>query len=145
MYILVFVNINQLTKTNLPINFSHNIFDIRIQLLKNHHTKKDKNNSDFHEDNPTNKKLREIAEFYAKHKAASGVNSFSAFASNKMETLQRLEYYVSYCMSFCVYIVYFLLFVSFFRFIVFLSTFLFLAFLLDYFFYRLSHFKFFIL
>lgn len=70
-----------------------------MQLLKNHHTKKDKNNSKLHEDNPTNKKLREIAEFYAKHKAASGVNSFSAFASNKMETLQRLEYFILYLLS----------------------------------------------
>lgn len=112
MYKSVLVTSISRQKLIFPINFTYNIFDTRIQLLKKHHTKKENNNnSDLHEDNPTNKKLREIAEFYAKHKAASGVNSFSAFASNKMETLQRLEDDLHFLIPYFLYILPFLLFI----------------------------------
>ena len=60
---------------------------------------KENNFNENNRDNPTCNKLREIAVYNSKQKSTlGGKNSITAFASNKMETLQRLfVFYLMLC------------------------------------------------
>ena len=69
-------------------------------------------NENDNRDNPTCNKLREIAEYNSKQKSAlGGKNSITAFASNKMETLQRLFVFLSNVMLYYIISYYIMLYV----------------------------------